>query len=280
MSLAKKNMREADHRRRDVAFAFGSLGVSVVVGIYFAKALWAVPFVGIAVYFSCDYGLSFIRKKIYGAVIVNCLVAVLVTYATWSFYLRDEYHKQMAAETEGDLEPIPSDGTDGVTLQIGSDGPQFVRNVTGNIGEIIMPLESLKIAYDAGLLITRGPKGLELTTPVIDGQGNRVGEIVSNHWKVYPPYCSDKNYNKHSIEIRDRTGHVVLQVTLYRNKIQLQGEWHTSLGQGERLESVPGLGGITFWLKPEDEKKFPFLIKPMFVYPSSHHWGELVSMPQ
>ena len=277
MSYAKKNIREAAYRGRDLAFGIFSIGASLVVGLYFAKALWALPFIWIMGYCLCDYVLSFAKRSTSVTVAVNLIFTVLFTCLIWSAYLKSEYHRQEAAKTEGDLEPLPPNGeADSVNLQIGKDGPQFVRNVPGNIAQIVMPLESLKIAYDAGLAISRGPKGLEISTPVIDNQGNLVAEIVSNHWKVYPP-CSDKNYTKNSLEIKDRAGHVVLQVTLYRNKIQLQGEWHTSLGQGERLESVPGYGGITLWLKPEDEKKFPFLIKPMFAYPSSQHWGELAA---
>lgn len=189
-----------------------------------------------------------------------------------------QWREEKAAALEGDLIPLADNERTGTTtVQIGPNGPKFVTQAGGDILHVIMPLEALHVAYDAGLSLQATQSGVVLNTPVIDRDGNKVGEVVANHWKVYPPYCSDKNYTDNSIEMKDKAGHVVLQAFLYRDKIQIQGEWHTTLGSGERLIESSGGAAITFWKNPEQEKLAPGLIPPVFKYPSSIHWGELLS---
>jgi hypothetical protein len=123
--------------------------------------------------------------------------------------------------------------------------------------------------YDAGIRVSMGMYGPELSTVVRDRYGNRVAIIDKNHWTVFSG-CSDKNYTKSSLEILDNRGHVVLQLHLFPDHIQLQGEWRDEFGNGMRLNN----GYLSWWHNPQTELKLEQLINPLFEYPSSDHWGE------
>jgi hypothetical protein len=179
--------------------------------------------------------------------------------------------------TEGDLIPaidphpfaLNSEST--VAIQVGSGGPIFASE-----NEFRGVPQMFKFAYDAGLRVVRRSGHIEVSTPVRDRGGKLVGEINENHWKVYPPICSDKNYNGNQIEMKDEGGHIVLQVTIFQDKVQVQGEWHDQFGTGVRIMEVQGGGTYTRWLTPEQERKLEQLISPIFQYPSSTHWQDHV----
>lgn len=214
--------------------------------------------------------------KLSQKILVGALSAMIFGTLTLPISHR-QWREEKSRALEGDLTPVPDspDSKLNPKIQIGKNGAQFMWTIN-------TPPEGsqFRFAYDAGLRVAEGANGPEITTPVRDRQGNLVGEINNNHWRVYPPFCSDKNYDKHSIEMKDSGGHVVLQVTLLRDRVQIQGEWHTQFGQGVRfIES--GNGSIaTFWPNPQAEQRLEELIQPMFVYPSDEHWGELVTKPQ
>jgi hypothetical protein len=203
-----------------------------------------------------------------GVTALFCLFTHQISYTQW--------REEKASAMEGDLVPIGSTDANpkAVGVQIGPGGPLlFSSDDFAGISNSMF-----KFAYDAGLRITRGPKGVEISTPVRDRYGNLVGEIDSNHWKVYSNFCSDKNYDDHRIEIKDSGGHVVLQVVLLNyTTVQLQGEWHNQFGHGVRFIKMPGGAGDTFWNNPQQEEQFEQLIEPIFQYPSSRHWAELVT---
>lgn len=250
-----------------------------MVGLWFSKALWALPFIGITGWFLCDWALSFVSRLVSARALtagMNLVFSCLFIAAIWTVYLRAEYRSQQASLTEGELTPI--DLTDGdhshgdMEIQIGPNGPVLE---SGNGFQGISPL--FKFAYDAGLRLSKGHDGMVISTPVRDRNGNLIGEIDENHWKVYPPYCSDKNYDEHRLEIKDGGGHVVLQVALFVDRIQLQGEWHDQFGKGVRFMQVPGNAEFSFWKDEQGEKESLGLIRPIFLYPSSTHWEELAT---
>ena len=266
---------EKKKRRRDVGLSLVSFLASVVIGVLFSKPVWASIFLGPAIYFALDCAFTFIEHPWATAVrkvSAQIAIAILLVFVTWHFYLQFRYEEQEASVLEGQLTPLPSTESNGIEIQIGNSG-----TVIQSHNEFAGVQNSLlKFAFDAGLHVSRGLNGVEISTPVRDRSGNLVGEIDHNHWKVYPPFCSDKNYDDHRLEIKDGSGHVVLQVVLFKDRVQIQGEWRDPFGHGVRLIKVPAGGAdFTYWNDAQQEEKYEQLITPIFQYPSSSHWGEL-----
>jgi len=132
---------------------------------------------------------------------------------------------------------------------------------------------------DAEIRLQFGRQGPLVSTTVRDGQGHIVATIDENHWMVYPPYCTDKNYTADglALEVLDSSLHVVLQLKILPDRVQVQGEWWDNQGHGLRFLKSPDSpkNGMVAALGPRD-KKNELLIKSMFRYPSKHHWQELV----
>ena len=173
--------------------------------------------------------------------------------------------------TEGLLVPIPTTNPMlGTVLEIGPDGSSL-NWLTDNLKD-----QQIRFFYDAGLRITNGTEGPIVSTPLRDREGHLVAEISENEWRVYPEFSSDWNYDQHDLEVKDSGGHVILQIRLYRNRVQLQGEWHDQFGRGGRMMKNSDGSLLSMWPNPQREAAFAALIAPMFRYPGRSHLGELV----
>ncbi|MGO9589840.1 MAG: hypothetical protein ACLP3K_07315 [Candidatus Acidiferrales bacterium] len=149
----------------------------------------------------------------------------------------------------------------------------------GDSGTEIFPAPPLQTPFqwfpDAPFTLKFGRKGPLVTTYVRDRFGNLVVSIDENRWTVYPPFCSDKNYTDDAFEALDSSGHVVLQLRLLPNRVQVQGEWWDDQGNGKRLLKNPnGDNGQVIFLGPRNQSE-ESLIKRLFKYPSAEYWGEL-----
>lgn len=131
---------------------------------------------------------------------------------------------------------------------------------------------------DAKLTLEAGKKGPLISTTIRDAEGHTVASIDKNQWKVFAPFCADKNYTYDgtALEILDSSLHVVFQLKFTIDAVQIQGEWWDNQGNGKRiLKDANGLGSVVEFLGPR-QKKNEDLIKPIFVYPSSKHWQEFI----
>jgi hypothetical protein len=202
-----------------------------------------------------------------------CLVWIITTAFSLPLYLK--WRTEKATCLEGDLISPPQ------TV----NHPIFAWAETQNLTWMGIPTDPvIKFVYDAGLRMRIEDHKLEVSTTVRDREGNVVVDIADNHWRVGPsPIVWDKNYTDTALEVEDRRGHVVLQITLRSNWMKIQGEWHDEHGNGARLREMPGKYGyglLEFWLTPEKEKELSTgMIEPMFKYPSKEHWGELLPTP-
>jgi hypothetical protein len=156
-------------------------------------------------------------------------------------------------------------------LQIGNDKKPS--------GIIMLPKSSQEIEpyfeffRDSIVKLEPGKRGPIVSTVVRDRFGNKVVEIEKNHWRVYPPYCSDKNYTDSALEVLDNSGHVLLQLRIFPYYVLVNGEWWDNEGHGRRIVPVPEGGALVIPLGPMVQHN-ELLIKPVFKYPSSEHWGE------
>ena len=163
-----------------------------------------------------------------------------------------------------------------ITVEIGNSGIKLQWS------DKVPDFPFTKFVYDAGLRIEEGDDGIEITTPIRDRSGQIVAQINKNHWWVAPfPECWDKNYSDDSLEVLDKRGHVVFQVRILSDRLQLRGEWRDDLGHGQRIMECSDpegriVGCIKIWTDQEQERKMEQAIPPIFLYPSKEHWGQLL----
>jgi hypothetical protein len=265
-------------RKRDIIGVLLSLG-PLMISLFISKALWAEACLVPLGYFLSDLTLTYFPWGDKPALnpkrlLPNIGLAVAISVVGWTSYLHDQYRQQQAAATEGDLISPPPSSTLGKPsipkVEIGTSGVELVALGGKPSGTMI------GFNFESALWLTEDKSGIRVSISVRDRGGNLVGEIVNNHWRVYPPFCSDKNYNKQSIEMKDSAGHVVLQLKLVQDAVQIQAEWRDQFGGGRRFVQAPGGAISYYWHNQEEEEKVaPNLIQPMFLYPSSQHWGEL-----
>jgi len=199
------------------------------------------------------------------------------------FPLRALWREEKAASLEGDLlgaGEVFNDDKARVApwVQIGDSDSIFVM-VPPKPGE--QPQPYFQPFPDAEFRVEFGKKGPLVSTVIRDSEGHTVLTIDRNHWKVYPPFCQDKNYTENTLEVLDSSGHVVLQLRLLPQSfpmplVQIQAEWWDNQGNGVRIMRTPGRkNGQLSPLGPKITRN-ESLIKPVFEYPSAKHWGELI----
>jgi hypothetical protein len=121
---------------------------------------------------------------------------------------------------------------------------------------------------------------ISVTAQIKDQQGRLVAELIRNEWTTAPnPQAWDRNYNDNTLEVKNSAGRIALQVRLLPDRVQLQGEWWDT-NHGYRMvasddPSNPG-GFILIFGGPKVHPEDPPFVKPLFVYPSDLHFGELV----
>jgi hypothetical protein len=124
---------------------------------------------------------------------------------------------------------------------------------------------------------------LKVTTDVRNRQGKIEAQLVKNEWKVAPfPETWDRNYDDHTLEVKDPTDRIVLQIRILTDRVQLQGEWWDSDGTGSRIVKCTDpvskkIGGCFALLGLTRDDSVSPQIQPLFKYPSEQHFGELLT---
>lgn len=181
-----------------------------------------------------------------------------------------------APSNAGTLRPQVLLSPDGIRprIEIGETGTSISE--TDPFGTLILPFlkkEQFKIE-----IIDRAAK---FSTKITDENNHLVAEIVHNEWLVSPPPESwDRNYNDDTLEVKDASGDIVLQVRAFADHIQFQGVWwverFVNLGKTrieiwENKSARPWSAEI--YIIPTNGSPKP--IDPVFNYPSAQHLGEL-----
>lgn len=117
---------------------------------------------------------------------------------------------------------------------------------------------------------------LLVTIVIRNKEGLIVAEIIQNEWKVNPHNTWDRNYSRNSLEVRDPSGDIVLQVRLVEDRVQFQAKMYASNKTGIAFVKGPGGGYIE---RSTPERPFRSIISPIFKYPSDIHFGELIDNP-
>jgi hypothetical protein len=119
---------------------------------------------------------------------------------------------------------------------------------------------------------------IQITTEARDRLGHMVVEIKNNDWRVSgdTSVSWDKNYIDDTLEVKDGHGRVILQVEIFPDHAQLQGEWHDEYNHGMRFIEGPN-GSSIFGPFTGDLGQ---QIKPIMKYPSSKYQGQFVDTRQ
>jgi len=130
---------------------------------------------------------------------------------------------------------------------------------------------------DSRLQIAITDGRLSVSSKIYNEHGDLVAELVNNEWAVQRPPAWDRNYTRDALEVKDNKGNIVLQVKLEREFIQLQAilfgaDGGNAVMIGSRAEKGEMRGQV---YKATQEHPI-FEIQPMFKYPSSRHFGELI----
>jgi len=176
--------------------------------------------------------------------------------------------------TEGGLIP---------KIQIGTSNTFFTAGTAAQssaYGAMLLPMlqqSQFKVESIGGKM--------KISTLITDDKGNVIAELIRNEWKVAPPPNSwDRNYTSDRLEVRDAKGHVVLQVHVLLDRIQIQGAWWINMGPPNGLAQVfvmknphpsPVSQALIVFV-PKNSLQGPPTIAPMFAYPSERHLGELL----
>jgi len=121
-----------------------------------------------------------------------------------------------------------------------------------------------------------------LTTDVHDKTGALIVNIIDNHWTVSDSQAVlwEKNFTNDSLEIKDKRGHIVLQVELLCNRVRIQGEWWDEYGNGVRYVqqhfNSSRKGGVAMVKLDKDNHPKEPHIKPIFKYPSNKYFGKKI----
>jgi hypothetical protein len=143
----------------------------------------------------------------------------------------------------------------------------------------------IKIWGETNFNVSEVANKIDVSTKITDEYDNIIAEIRHNEWKSAPTQSGlswDKNYSNNALEVQDSKGHIVLQVKIFMNLVQIQGAWWINF-KGQRVQMV-------LRETPKDDEHYRQFraqmlmhspsqpwpeIQPMFVYPSDFHLHEL-----
>jgi tetratricopeptide (TPR) repeat protein len=227
-----------------------------------------------------------VLKPVDFAVLILCVI--VPTLIVWNDVETAVKQEEEINQTRyfGVLEPkekiiLPYERNYKTTLEIGwslnvERGVRIIYN-GGALSNIFKSDKNpyLKVFEDIKLKISEKDSRLLVSTIIRDSNGLIIAEIINNEWKVSPPPNTfDRNYTNNMLEVRNLKGDVVLQVGLLKDRVQLNGIFYDSIGNGVVIQ--PRFEHAILILLGEDPPNIN--IDPIFVYPSEFHLGELSSL--
>ncbi len=199
-----------------------------------------------------------------GAVII--VVGGLLT--GWGQYL--QYQQRQAAEELKRNAGKLSNGEKGSSARQNKKMPSKLE--IGNSTSILrqaQPGHPLLFNTSGGnvLKIESEDGEMKVSTTLRDSDGSVVAELINNEWQVNHNGSFDRNYTKDALEVRDKSGDVVLQLKLVEDRVQLQGKFYDGREGGLAIYQR-GSSGVIGPLGPDVPR-----IGPLLMYPSALHLG-------
>lgn len=179
-------------------------------------------------------------------------------------------------------------------IEIGSSGVLFTSSIPGTeprpeflIGKIFIGAGEYSIGSLSPILDDSGTRvevidgQTKVSLLLLDSNGEPVAKLTRNEWDWGGrPVSFDRNYNQDSLEVQDKSGHIVLQVTVLKDRIRLQMVCHRKNGNMSYLVQInphpTGARDALISFNNTAGDNLDEIIQPMFKYPSALHFGELV----
>ncbi len=221
--------------------------------------------------------IGLIKRETVPLYLTIVIVFLLILYAVIQIIIEQKQYKEEAkSKYFGVLKPKSK-------ILLSAEKNTFPKFEFGDSGAILVkagkPDEPLfKIFRDNYLTIKIKRGKMKVSTIIRDRNGAIIAELENNEWKVNQNNSFDRNYSKNALEVKDSSGDIVLQVKLIEDRVQFQGKFYDSRGNGVAFGKVRGsdgkIGGcieITGTARPN----LTLHIEPIFEYPSELHLGEL-----
>ncbi len=195
-------------------------------------------------------------------------IVAMISFASFFPLVHSQWRTEQSQKLEGDLVPSHMFAHPEKDIEIGFRPNAVVLRSSNNPDQ---PL--FMFLRDAGFSIGIKNGVPSISTPVRDRFGHLVAIIAENHWTVFPPYCLDKNYTNDTLEVLDSSGHVIIQVRVLGDRVQIQGEWRDEFGHGVELVDDSSEGKyIINWNNSTEEQEVERPIPLIFEYPSKDYW--------
>jgi hypothetical protein len=262
-------------------------GEFVVVRI--CAAIAAVDVFGLTIWLLYQHGAGpWGWHYIVGAAILAFLAIAIPQIFQWIDFRQDAAarvpkNSGTLVSVPGRIKTIFSPGGPIPKIQVGNSGVFIVGpNQQGPIGQLLIP------ALRASQFKVESVDGkLKVSAQVANYGGALMAELIRNEWRVAPPPGTwDRNYSDDALEVKNPEGHIVLQVRLLEDVVQIQGVW--PLGPEWKpagaayvaiRQNPPGSGSgaqfVFYPVNPRPTVSWPE-IQPIFEYPSDQHLGEFV----
>jgi hypothetical protein len=114
-----------------------------------------------------------------------------------------------------------------------------------------------------------------LSAKIRNEKGELIAEIRDNEWKLNPDLLFDRNYTNFAVEVRERTGNVVLQVADLGDVIHFEGILRCRNGRMLTIARYDDgtKQGAAFTFTPNTASSNARRISEIFEYPSALHLG-------
>lgn len=109
---------------------------------------------------------------------------------------------------------------------------------------------------------------LLVSAEIRDDKGNLVAELRDNEWALNKNTIFDRNYTNNTLEVRDRNGHIALQVVDFGDVINVEGIFRCRNGWATVLSHTDS-GGLMSVVSPGKEPDIS--IPQVCEYPSDQH---------
>jgi len=221
--------------------------------------------------------IGLIQRETVPLFLTIAVVFLLVLYAVIQIIIEQKQSKDEAkSKYFGVLKPkskilLSSKKNTYPKFEFGDSGAILV--FAGKQGE---PL--ISIFEDNSITIVIEDGQVKVSTIIRDRSGAIIAELIKNKWKVNLNSSFDRNYSKNALEVKDSSGDVVLQLRLVEDRVQFQGKFYDSRGNGVAFGKVRDASGTIGGGIERTGTANPNLtlhIEPIFKYPSELHLGEL-----
>lgn len=216
--------------------------------------------------------------KATSTVIIGIILAALASYLIW----HGTQERQAEIRRQQELEEALTGEIEAPSVD--HDKPFMIKY--GGM-TVILPFQDVQRGLNLRNLINFGmdfPVKVDIsedkiyvTTEVKNDNGETIGKITINNWSVDPnPLIAyDRNYNDFAFEVIDSDLIPRIQIILRPNNVIFIGGYFTG-PNGSMISTGDFFSRIPAGYEPQPTLEYlREKIHPIFVYPSSDHFGEL-----